>query len=483
MDPHRPDPTSPAENDLEALFQLQHAARAAEGVPSARIRRERLSRAIDLLVSSQRQLCEALSADFGRRPAEISRFLDILPAVHSLKLARRRLPGWMRPEPSSLGLPLPVPGAAGRIVYQPLGVVGVISPWNFPLSLSFGPLAGIFAAGNRCLMKPSEVTPATSELIKDLVAQHFDPRELAVVTGGADLAEAFSRLPFDHLLFTGSEAVGRRVMFAAAAHLVPVTLELGGKCPVIVGRSASVAQVVDRVLMAKMANAGQICLAPDYVCLPSERVADFARRARLWAARTYPGLPANPDCTSLVSARHATRVAEMIADAKAKGAKVIPLTEEALAGPTEARVMAPVLILGATEEMRVMREEIFSALLPIRTYERIEEVIAYLSARPPPLALYYFGNDRAEQREVIARTTSGAVTVNDVGMHFFAEELPFGGVGPSGLGAYHGKHGFRRFSHARPVLQMPRWDFAGLLGLRPPYGRRLRFWLDRLIRK
>jgi coniferyl-aldehyde dehydrogenase len=437
-----------------------------------------------MLVSSQQQLCEALSADFGRRPAEISRFLDILPAVHSLKLARRKLSQWMRTRRSPLGLPLPVPGATGHIEYQPLGVVGVISPWNFPVSLSFGPLAGILAAGNRCLIKPSEITPATSELMRDLVSRTFDPRELAVVTGGPELAQAFSGLPFDHLLFTGSESVGRRVLLAAAEHLVPVTLELGGKCPVVVGRSANLAQVVDRVLLANMANAGQICLAPDYVCLPEERIAEFTRLARVWSAHAYPQLPENPYCTSIVSARHSQRIAQLLADAVAKGARVIALGgEPSQAAASDSRMVPPTLILDATEEMKVMQEELFSPLLPVRTYKRIDEAIAYINRHAPPLALYYFGVDRSEQQQVISRTRSGGVTVQDVGMHFFAERLPFGGIGASGLGAYHGEHGFRRFSHARPVLRMPRWDFAGLLGLRPPYGKRLRFWLDILIRK
>ena len=465
---------------LETLFQLQQVAVRTDGAPGAEVRRDRLMRAIDLLVSSQRALCDALSADFGQRPAEISRFLDILPAVHALKLARRRLHRWMRPRRVALGLPLPVPGALGRVEYQPLGVVGVISPWNFPLTLSFGPLAGILAAGNRCLLKPSEITPATSELMKELVARQFDPSEISVITGGPEVAEAFSRLPFDHLLFTGSEAVGRKVARAAAEHLVPITLELGGKCPVVVGRSAVLSQVIDRVLLAKMANSAQICLAPDYVLLPREWVEDFMQAANAWAAQAYPGLPANRDCTSLVSARHARRVAELIADAKSKGAQVVPAGQRS---ESDERILPPILIAKASQDMRVMREELFSPLLPIQTYERIEDAISYINDHPSPLALYYFGNDRAEQRKVIAGTRSGGVTVNDVGMHFFAEELPFGGVGASGWGAYHGEHGFRRFSHARPVLQMPRWDFAGLLGLRPPYGRRLQRWLDLLIRR
>lgn len=478
-----PRPSAAATDSLQAAFDLQRSAVLTEGVPSAQTRRDRLSRAVDMLVSSQKQLCETLSHDFGQRPVQISRFLDILPAVHSLKLARRRVHRWMKPKRSMPGLPLGVPGAVGHIAHQPLGVVGVISPWNFPITLTFGPLAGIFAAGNRCLVKPSELTPATSELMKTLAAQYFDPRELAVITGGQEVAESFSRLPFDHLLFTGSGGVGRRVLLAAAENLVPVTLELGGKCPVVVGRSASLSQTVDRILLAKMANAGQICLAPDYVCVPRDSVQDFVRYARLWAARVYPGLPANSDYTSIVSPRHAQRVEELLADATGKGATVIRLSDAPTTRSTDQRLVSPAIILEAADTMKIMQEEIFSPLLPVRPYDRIEEVITYINRHAHPLALYYFGTDSAERRELLARTTSGGVTVNDIGMHFFAEALPFGGVGASGLGAYHGEYGFWRFSHARSILQMPRWDFAGLLGLRPPYSGRLKFWLDLLIRR
>ena len=477
------DTTEGTDSDLDGLLKLQRAAVATEGTPSAAIRRDRLGRALDLLVSHQHRVCEALSHDFGQRPVQISRFLDILPAVHGLKLARRRLSRWMKPRRPRLGLPVGVPGAHGRVIHQPLGVVGIISPWNFPIALTFGPLAGVLAAGNRCLVKPSELTPVTSELMRELVSQYFDPREIAVVTGGQELAEAFSRLPFDHLLFTGSGSVGRRVMLAAAEHLVPVTLELGGKCPVVVSRSARLSQAVDRVLLAKMANAGQICLAPDYLFLPRESVQEFVRQAQLWAARVYPGLPRNPDYTSIVSSRHAQRLEELLMDATAKGAQVIGLTAEAAPPRAEPRLISPTLLLDVTDDMRVMQEEIFAPLLPIRCYDGVDEVIEYLNGHARPLALYYFGNSGPEQSELLARTCSGGVTVNDIGMHFFAEELPFGGVGASGFGAYHGEQGFRRFSHARAVLQMPRWDFAGLLGLRPPYSGRLKFWLDLLIRR
>jgi coniferyl-aldehyde dehydrogenase len=436
-----------------------------------------------MLVSAQARFVDSLALDFGQRPEPVSRFMDILPAVHSLSLARRKVRAWMQPERPWLGLPLGIPGARGEIVHQPLGVIGVISPWNFPLALTFGPLAGIFAAGNRCMIKPSELTPATSELMREQIARHFDPRELTVITGGPAVAEAFSRLPFDHLLFTGSGGVGRRVMAAAAENLVPVTLELGGKCPVVVGRSAVLSRAVDRILIAKMANAGQMCIAPDYVCVPEECVEEFVRIARQWAKRVYPGLPSNPDCTSLISDGHAHRIEELLSDAVRKGAEVVTLAADA-PQPTDARrLFAPALVLRATGDMRILQEEIFGPVLPVLAYGQIEEVIGHINGRARPLALYYFGRDSKERRGLLARTRPGAVTVNDVGMHFFAEQLPFGGVGPSGMGAYHGIHGFRRFSHARAVFQMPRWDVAGLMGLRPPYSSRVRFWLDRLIRR
>jgi coniferyl-aldehyde dehydrogenase len=382
-----------------------------------------------------------------------------------------------------IALPAGVPGARAQLSYQPLGVVGIISPWNFPITLTFGPLAGILAAGNRCLIKPSELTPAVSALIQQLVARYFDPSELAVVTGGAELAEAFSGLPFDHLLFTGSTAVGRRVMAAAAANLVPVTLELGGKCPVVVGQSADLGRAVDRILLGKLANAGQMCIAPDYVFVPRQSLERFVEQARSWVTRAYPGLPWNPDYTGMISDRHARRMEDLLADARAHGARVIPLAPERESPGLAGRLVTPALILDATDAMQVMQEEIFGPLLPVRTYERIEEATADINARPRPLALYYFGNDPTEQAWLLTHTISGGVTVNDVAVHFLAQELPFGGVGASGMGAYHGEHGFHRFSHARAIFTQARFDVAGLVGLRPPYGTRLERVLKLLIRR
>lgn len=467
--------------DLERLLARQRAAFEAEGVASARVRIDRLDRALELLVSHKHDICDALAADFGQRPAPVTLLMDVFPSVHALRHARRHVRRWMRPRACRVGFPLGLPGAGAEIVYQPLGVVGLISPWNFPITLTFGPLAGILAAGNRCLIKPSEVTPQTAVLLKELIGRCFQEEEIAVVLGGADVAQSFSRLAFDHLLFTGSTAAGRQVMAAAAEHLVPVTLELGGKSPAIIGRSASLRQAVDRIMTGKLANAGQVCLAPDYVCVPAESVDEFVEQARRWVARAYPGVPDNPDYTGLVNTRHACRARDLIADAQAHGGRVVALAEAAVVNPLDDRLMAPVLILDPRDDMRVMQEEVFAPVLPVRTYERIEDAISYVSRHERPLALYYFGYDRAEERRVLAGTLSGGVTVNDVAMHFLAQELPFGGVGASGMGAYHGPHGFQRFSHARAVFRQSRLDAAGLVGLRPPYGRRLRRTLKLLI--
>jgi coniferyl-aldehyde dehydrogenase len=469
---------------LQSLLDAQRSAFFSEGNVSSRVRRERLTRAIDLLVTHEAEFCDVIAQDFGQRPASLTRFMDIFPAVHALKFARKHVERWMRSQPRALGFPNLAPGTTGEILYQPLGVVGVISPWNFPVTLTFGPLASILAAGNRCMIKPSELTPKTSEVLHRLIGQYFDQREVTVVTGSQSVAESFSRLPFDHLLFTGSTQVGRRVMAAAAEHLVPVTLELGGKCPVIVGRSANLPHAVDRILLGKLANAGQVCLAPDYVCVPRESVDEFVGEACRWTQRVYPGLPSNPDYTSLVSASHLERADELLADAVAHGARIVPLSEPLdPARGAHPKVMAPALVLRANSDMRIMREEVFAPLLPVLPYDELDTVIAELQRGARPLALYYFGRDKAEERKVLQRTLSGGVTVNDIAMHFLAQELPFGGVGASGLGAYHGEHGFRRFSHARAVFRQGRFDVGGLIGLRPPYGERLRRCLRWLIRR
>lgn len=467
--------------DAAMLLERQRAAFIAEGAVTARVRLDRLGRALDLLITHQQEFCDAVAEDFGRRPPAVTLLMDVYPAVQTLRHARRNLRRWMRPRRVTTGLPLGVPGTRSEILSQPLGVVGILSPWNFPVALSFGPLAAALAAGNRCLIKPSEVTAATTRLIEELISRYFDPSEVAVVSGGADVAESFSRLHFDHLIFTGSTEVGRKVMEAAARHLVPVTLELGGKCPVIIGRSADLDHAVDRILLGKLANAGQICLAPDHVFAPREMLEPLVRAAQSWVRRAYPDWATNPDYTSLISAGQAARARELLTDAIAKGGRVVTLTEPPATGGDERR-FAPALILDPAEDMRAMRAEIFAPILPVIAYDRLEEPLDRINRNARPLALYYFGHDERELREVLDRTVSGGVTVNDIAAHFLVENLPFGGVGASGMGAYHGEQGFRQFSHARAVFRQTRLDVPGLIGLRPPYGARLRGFLRILLR-
>jgi coniferyl-aldehyde dehydrogenase len=334
------------------------------------------------------------------------------------------------------------------------------------------PLAGVFAAGNRAMVKTSEYTPLVSALMAELAERYFDPGELAFVTGGPEAGKAFAELPFDHLLFTGATGIAKHILHAAADNLVPVTLELGGKSPVVMGRSADIAQAAERVALGKMLNAGQICLAPDYMLVPEEKEAAVVDGLIAAASRMYPTLLSNPDYTAVINDRHYRRLTGWIEDARAKGAEVIavnPANEDFSA--SNARKLPLHIIRNPTDDMTVMQEEIFGPVLPVRSYARIEDAIGEVNRRDRPLALYYFGRDRAEQGRLLDRTVSGGVTVNDVIFHVSQEELPFGGIGPSGMGAYHGEIGFRTFSHAKAVYSQPRIDVAKLAGMKPPYGK------------
>jgi coniferyl-aldehyde dehydrogenase len=477
---------APSPDALPALLDRQREAFLRDGPPSAEVRIDRIERCIGLLVDHQDAIAAAIDHDFGCRPTLLSRLTDVSASIELLKQVRTNVRRWMRPErrrttPAIIGWI----GGSAEIQPQPLGVVGLIAPWNFPVSMVFAPLASILAAGNRCMVKPSEYTPATSELLARLFAQAFDETEIAVCTGGPEVGEAFSRLPFDHLLFTGSTVVGRQIMRAAAENLVPVTLELGGKSPVIIGRSADIELAATRVMAGKTMNAGQVCLAPDYVLLPAERRDAFVAAAVAAVARMFPTLAANPEYTSIINERHVGRLRSMLDDAQAGGARLVEANPAGEDLGRSLRKLAPVLILDPTDSMRVMQEEIFGPLMPVKTYETIDEAIAYVNARPRPLALYYFGEDRVEERRVLAWTTSGGVTVNDVVMHVAMMELPFGGVGASGMGVYHGIEGFRRFSHMKPVFREPTSSFVErvLARMRPPYRDSFRRMMARQIRR
>jgi len=358
----------------------------------------------------------------------------------------------------------------------------VIAPWNFPFNLTFAPLAGVFAAGNRVMIKPSEFTPRSSELMERMFRSAFDETEVAVFTGGPEVGGAFSRLAFDHLLFTGATSIAYHVMRAAAENLVPTTLELGGKSPVIIGQSADMELTAKRVMMGKTLNAGQICLAPDYVLVPKDKASAFVGAAEGAVRAMFPTLKDNPDYTSVINQRHYDRLTGYLDDAKAKGAELIeinPAKEDFRQQPFHK--IPPTLVLNPTDDMKIMKDEIFGPLLPVKTYTNVEEAIGYVNEHARPLGLYYFGSDSAEQSKVLTRTTSGGVSVNDVIMHVSMEDLPFGGIGPSGMGSYHGIDGFRTFSHAKSVFQQTKMDVTAMM--RPPYGEKIQKMLDGSIKR
>ncbi|WP_423607434.1 coniferyl aldehyde dehydrogenase [Sphingomonas sp. MS122] len=457
---------------MREILDRQRAAFMAELPVPIEVRKDRLRRAAAMVKDNAARFCDALSEDFGHRSPRQSMITDIVASVSPLRHAEKMVGRWAKGERKPVLFPLGLLGARAWVEHQPKGVVGIISPWNFPVNLVMSPLAGVFAAGNRAMVKTSEFTPATAALFEELCPRYFDPVELAFVSGGPDVGQAFSALPFDHLLFTGATGIGRHILHAAADNLTPVTLELGGKSPAILGRSADLAQATERVAMGKMLNAGQICVAPDYLMVPAEQEAAAVDGLVRAASAMYPSLIANPDYTAIINDRHFARLTAAIDDARAKGAEVIavnPANEDF--ATSNARKLPLHIIRNPTDEMKVMQEEIFGPVLPVRTYDNIDGAIAEVNRRDRPLALYYFGSDAAERRRVLDRTISGGVSLDDTIFHVSMEELPFGGIGPSGMGAYHGEPGFRTFSHAKAVFKQSKLDVAKLGGLKPPYGK------------
>ncbi len=462
---------------MNETLQRMRAAQAADPMPLWSARAARL-RALQTMLMEQRQaFAHAIEADFGQRPAEETDLLEIFPSLSGIRHALRHGRRWMRPRRRLAGLAfLP---ALTELRPQPLGVIGVIVPWNYPLYLAIGPLVDALAAGNRVMLKMSESTPQFSALFAEQIGRYFAPDEVTVVNGDATVAQAFSSLPFDHLLFTGSTAVGHHVMRVAAANLTPVTLELGGKSPAIIGPGARFDYAVERIVFGKLVNAGQTCIAPDYVLLPRARVDEFIDVAGKVMARMYPQLERNTQYSSIISDRQYQRLTALRDQAVAAGARVHPLSETA-ANPAR-RLLPPLLLSGVSDAMVVMREEVFGPLLPLVAYDSFDEAIAYVAARPHPLALYVFDQDARRIDTVLTRTQAGGVTVNDTLFHIAQHGLPFGGVGPSGTGSYHGEAGFQRFSHLKPVFRQARFNGGGLLN--PPFGARFHRMLDLLLRR
>jgi len=458
---------SDASAKMRSLLDAQRAASLRADAPALAERRADLGKLADAIRQNGARLAAAISADFGNRSRYETEIGEIVPTLSAIRHARRQLRGWMRPKRVAVGFEL-LPGRA-RILYQPLGVVGIISPWNYPFNLAIVPLVAALSAGNRVMLKPSELAPRTADFLADFLAALFPAEQVATVLGGPETGQAFARLPFDHLLYTGSTAVGRLIMQAAAENLTPVTLELGGKSPCILAEDAALPGAVESIVYGKLLNGGQTCIAPDYVLLPEQNLDKFIKLTVDTIAKFYPALAANEDYSSIIAERHYRRLTKYVAEAKTSGARVVEVNPVRETFPAATRKLPPTLIVDPSDDLAVMREEIFGPLLPIKTYRRLDDAIDYINGRPRPLALYYFGTDRNKRDEVIRRTLSGGVSINATLFHFAVENLPFGGVGASGIGAYHGEFGFQTFSHRRAVFLQSRLNGAWLLY--PPFGR------------
>jgi coniferyl-aldehyde dehydrogenase len=454
---------------MHSLFDRARAAFRSEMYPSYHARMQRLHKLLDLVRQNQDRIAHAIADDFGARSAHETRLAEILTLVTSIKYIRKHLRDWMKPQPRELSLTFKP--AHARVQFQPLGVVGVIAPWNYPVNLALEPIAYALAAGNRVLLKPSELTPRTALLLQELLAQAFDSNLVSVVTGGVEIGQAFSELPFDHLLYTGSTRVGRLVMQAAAKNLTPVTLELGGKSPAIVHASYALDKAAERIAAGKWFNAGQTCIAPDYVLVPEARREKFVHEIRAAVAKLYPSLKNNPDYSSIINQAHYERLRHYVDDAVSRGAEAIeinPKAEQLHDETHSTHKFAPTLLLNVNDEMLVMQEEIFGPVLPIASYGALDDALRYVNDRPHPLALYYFDSDSARVAHVLEQTIAGGVAINETNLHFAVDDLPFGGVGPSGMGRYHAREGFETFSNRKSVFIQSRWNGASLVA--PPYG-------------
>jgi coniferyl-aldehyde dehydrogenase len=463
---------------LRTLLQSQQAAFLSDMSPSLAVRRDRLMRLNWLVESHAQEFAAAISSDFGTRSAVEIRITETLFLQSGIRHAIKHLPRWMKARRVATALAYR-PGRS-LIMRQPLGVVGIISPWNYPLQLALAPLIGALAAGNRALLKPSELTPAFSEVLAESVLKIFAVDEVSVVTGDASVGRQFAALPFDHLVFTGSTAVGREVAQAAAKNLTPVTLELGGKSPAIIDVSCNLESVIDRIAWGKLINAGQTCIAPDYMLVPRNDVDRFVAQLRAGMRRLYPKFRANPDYSAIISEPHLRRLRELIEDARGRGATVIEIEPADSTSAAAGRQLPPTLLLNVSDGMRVMSEEIFGPILPIIPYDTLTQALAYINEHDRPLALYWFGEDRAARERVLAGTIAGGVSINDTLLHIAQEGLPFGGVGASGQGHYHGEFGFRQFSKEKPVFIQSRFSGGGII--RPPYKpsiERVLSWLSR----
>jgi len=471
-------PEETSSHELTRIFNLQKEAFRKNPFPSLSERRANLDALFALVKDNQAAFIEAINQDFGCRSAYETKISEINLTLEDIRYIRRKLSGWMRA--SERLAPIWFLPARAQVIRQPLGVIGMIGPWNFPMMLALMPLSAALAAGNRVMLKMSEFTPATDALVSRLIKSAFSEDQVAVVSGGPETARAMTHMPFDKLMYTGSPARATEVLHATAENLTPVLLELGGKNPAIVHRDFPLAKAVERIMSDKLFNAGQSCISIDYAFVPEDMVEDFLKAAKADALAKYPTMVANPDYTSIINDRHYRRVMGYIEDARAKGAQIVEVIPDGDEFGASSRKIPPTFILGADDSMIICQEEIFGPALVIKPYRELEEAIEYVNARPRPLALYYFDHNSGRAQDVLRRTVSGTAAVNDAVWQFCVHELPFGGVGHSGMGSYHGEHGFNAFSHHKGVFYQT--ELNQLWTVKPPYSKITDFMLKLMIR-
>ncbi|MBM3756454.1 MAG: aldehyde dehydrogenase family protein [Acidobacteria bacterium] len=474
-------PLPPSAEQLTEHLRRQRAAFYAEGLASAAVRRDRLRRVIEILKRDVDAICHAADSDFGGRHRVTTLSMDIQAAVAALKHAESNVAGWMRPDRRPSVPLFNLFGARAELQYQPKGVVGIVGTWNAPLFTVLAPLASVFAAGNRAMLKPSDQSPNMAQWLQAAVARSFEPLELSVVVGDVSVAQAFSRLPFDHLVFTGGHAVGRAIMHSAAENLTPLTLELGGKCPVIIGRDADLKHAAERIAVGRSQNGGQICVTPDTVYVPGAGLEPFLAAFRECWAGMFPAPPQNLDVTSIASPRQLARIDEWLAEARTAGTRIETLGPVDANGASRRRPLH--LVIAPPVDSGIARHEIFGHAMIVAPYDHLDQVIAAIQNGSTPLALYYFGRDRAECTRVLEHTRSGGVAINDVLMHVALTAVPFGGAGGSGMGVYQGREGFQQYSDLRGVYRAGWWDPRRALGMLPPYSAKFAQLLERAIRR
>jgi len=463
---------------LNACLASQKAAFLRDGPPTLAQRQANLKKLRGAVLARKEEFESALIADFGNRARHETAIMEIMTVIQGIDYLNGHLRRFMRPQKRHV--PLPFQPARAYVAYQPLGVIGIMSPWNYPMALALMPLATAIAAGNRAMIKPSEMTPVSSDLLTRMLGEIFSTDEVAVFTGNAAVGAAFSKLPFDHLFFTGSTQVGRHVMKAASENLVPVTLELGGKSPVIIAPDHPLEHAAKEIAHGKLANGGQICVSPDYVMVHESQADQFLKAYDKAVRELYPTGPLSDQYTSIINEHHYKRLSNLIEDARSKKAGVVEVGVNPQDAKQRAHTIPPTVVFDVSDDMSIMREEIFGPVLAVMTYREIDDAIVHINTNPRPLALYYFGDNNADRQKVMTRTTSGNVTINTTIMHYALDDLPFGGVGASGMGTYHGIEGFQSMSHAKGTLEFGRWNMSSVL--KPPFGRMADFILKAVLR-